>query len=105
MLKLLPLIAFTLVISTATGSEPPPDITGADKRILNAHLGNVVSLRGKLGLGVYGEVLDGATKGVEFYIVAEVPSGGFTLPDSWMQLRGRQVRVTGKTRLPKVSSI
>lgn len=100
MLKILPLIALALFTSIASGSEPPPDITGANKKTLDAHLGKVVSMRGKLHLGVHGEVLEGAThKDAAFYIIAEIPpSGEFRLPDSWMQLRGRQVSVTGTLR-------
>ena len=95
MQKILPLIAFALIMSIASGGEQPPDITGANKKILDAHLGKVVSLRGKLDLGMHGEILAGATKQVDFYIIAEVPPGGFTLPESWMRLHGHQVRVTG----------
>jgi hypothetical protein len=101
MLKLIPLIVFALVTFTATGSESPPDITGANKKVLNAHLGKVVSLHGKLDSGMFGETLEGATKGVVFYIVAEVPPGGFTLPESWMRLHGQQVLVTGTLEFHK----
>jgi hypothetical protein len=98
MLKLLPLIAFALFISTATGGEKPPDITGANKKTLDAHLGKVVSLRGTLDLGMQGEIIRGATRRGDFYIIADVPPGGFTLPESWMQLRGHKVRVTGELK-------
>jgi hypothetical protein len=98
MLKLLPFIVFAVFISTATGSAHPRDITGANKKTLDAHLGKFVSLRGMLDLGTQGEIVRGATKGVEFYIIADVPPGGFTLPESWMRLRGHKVRVTGELK-------
>ncbi|HEX4631853.1 MAG TPA: hypothetical protein VH188_12910 [Chthoniobacterales bacterium] len=102
MQKILLVIALALFASIAGGGEQPPDITGAGRKTLHRHLGKVVSLRGTLSQGVHGESLgDDATKDVPFYIVEDVPPGGFTLPESWLRLHGHQVRVTGILRFRK----
>jgi hypothetical protein len=101
MQKILLLMALAVFASIARGGDQPPDITGAGKKTLHRHLGKVVSLHGTLGLGLLGETLSDATKEVDFYVVADVPPGGFTLPQSWLRLRGRKVRVTGTLRFHK----
>ena len=75
-----------------------PDLTGADAPTFEAHLGQAVSLRGRLAIGVQGPCLFGATpRDVVFYVIADVPKhGGYTEPAAWNRLNGHQVRVTGR---------
>jgi hypothetical protein len=105
MLRTLLFVIFAVFAAAWCPAEQPPDLTGADAKTFHAHLGKLVSLRGKLSEGVHGECLKGATpKGVIFYVIEDVehvPPGGFTWPSSWMQLRGQQVRVTGTLKFQK----
>jgi hypothetical protein len=103
MQRALLLIAFGLLPYVGGAADQPPDLTGTNAKTLDAHLGRVVSLRGKLGVGMHGDFLAGATpKDVVFYIIADrPPSGHYRRPESWDQLRGRQVRVTGTLKFRK----
>ena len=68
-----------------------------DANSFKAHIGHVVSLSGRLGLGKQGDTLLGATPDdVGFYLIDD-PSGSYTSPAACMQL-GHLVRVTGELK-------
>ena len=79
-------------------AETVPDLSKADEATFKANIGKTVSIQGKLGDGKVGcSVWDGTRK-VTFYVVPDVPPGGFVYPKTWMNLMGHQVRVTGELK-------
>lgn len=92
------LLSFLAAVS-AFAAAPVPDITGANDAAFKAHLGQAVTIHGRLAEGVQGLCLNGGAtgKGVTFYIIAEMPpSGVYTEPASISKLLDKQVRVTGE---------
>src|SRR4051794_35630193 len=95
------ILASLFATATIAGAaDKAPDLTGADAKSFKAHLGRVVSLRGRLEEGVQGPCLHGATpKNVVFYVIADMPaSGSYSYPDTWTRLSHRQVRITGQLK-------
>jgi hypothetical protein len=96
------LTLFTLIASAAlvAFADQPPDLTGAGPDSFKAHLGKVVTLRGRLEDGKQGPCLFGATPtNVVFYVIPDMPpNGSYTYPTSWERLMHQQVRVTGELR-------
>ena len=78
------------------GREKIPDLTGADAKVFQAHIGRVVSVRGRLGQDKEAMLYGAGPKGFAFCIIPDVPPQGYTWQAPWTQLEGRQVRVTGK---------
>lgn len=79
----------TLLIAGLLGSavlafcaEVPPDLTGASADSFKAHIGKVITLRGRLEQGVQGPCLLGASPtNVSFYIIPDIhPTGGSLIP-------------------------
>ena len=90
-----------IIVSAALASpaKEPPDLTAADAKTFKAHLGKIVSVRGRLEHGKEGACLFGATpEDVVFYIILDVSSGSYSWPDAWMRLTHHQVRVTGELK-------
>lgn len=76
------------------------DLTGANEPTFKAHLGQVISLRGRLEMGKEGMCLwDGPGTNVSFYVIPEMPkSGSYIYPEAWEKLTGHQVRITGELK-------
>lgn len=91
-----------LIVSAvlAFSADKPPDLTGAGPDSFKAHLGKVVTVRGRLEQGMQGPCLFDATPtNVVFYVIPDrSPSGSYTYPASWERLMHKQVRVTGELR-------
>ena len=84
---------------TGYAADNMPDLTKVDANTLKSHLGHVVSIRGRLEVGMQGACLIDATPaGVVFYVIPDVPPGGYTWPASLTQLIHHQVRVTGELK-------
>jgi hypothetical protein len=96
------LAIFMFIITTtfANAADKPTDITGADATTFKAHVGHVISICGRLEEGKPGPCLHGATPSdVVFYVIHDMPpSGSYSYPKTWTQLRHKQVRLTGELK-------
>jgi hypothetical protein len=94
------LFALIASVSLAVSAGQPPDLTGEGPATFKAHLGKVVTLRGRLEEGKEGPCLFGATPtNVVFYVIPDMPpSGIYTYPGSWERLMHQQVRLTGELK-------
>jgi hypothetical protein len=100
--------AFVASVVLASVADKPPDLTGAGPDSFKAHVGQVVTLRGRLEVGKQGYCLWGATpESVWFYVEPEMPPSGKMPPngiydcpeaEGWQRLIQKQVRVTGTLR-------
>jgi len=93
-------LALILAIAVARAAGQSVDLTGADASKFRSHLGQTVSLRGRLEQGMQGPSLFGATPtNVAFYVIPEMPaSGGYSYPTTWTRLMHKQVRLTGELK-------
>ena len=91
--------ALIAITALASAADITPDVTGADAKTFKAHLGRVVSIRGRLEQGMQGACLFGATpKDIAFYVIPDVPPDGYSWPASWTRHTHHQIRVTGELK-------
>ena len=65
------ILAFVMTATLSYAAEKVPDITNSDAKTFKSHLGQTVSIQGRLSNGVQGAcLLDGIPKGVSFYVIA-----------------------------------
>jgi hypothetical protein len=95
----LALIVFAIAITIARAADKPTDLTGADASSFKSHLGQIVSLSGRLEDGMRGLCLFNATPtNVVFYVIPDPSSGSYAYPDSWTRLVHKRVQVTGELK-------
>lgn len=97
--------ALVVIAMLATAADKVPDLTGAEAKEFKAHLGRVVTLRGRMEQGVQGPCLFGAIpKGVAFYVIPKLPARGiYSYPENWNRLMHREVRLTGELKFRSFS--
>ncbi len=83
----------------AGAADLPDDLTGKKAAVFKAHLGQKVSVAGRLETGQQGYCLAGMDQEVVFYIIPEMPANrGFRYPAEWERRLHQSVRVTGELR-------
>lgn len=94
--------AFWLVVlgaRMAGAADLPDDLTGKKAGAFKAHLGQKVSLAGRLETGQQGYCLAGMGQEAVFYVIPEIPAkGGFRYPAEWERMLHQSVCVTGELR-------